>query len=247
MRPRQGLAWGDLCCIEWSERPVMLRWGGQDDRLLHSDYSDNVPTRMVFIQVRIHNIRSGRPEPEIEILYAVYQDEKVGSSASGCWGCCGYCLFLMLFFGFVEITFPVDICCLPTRRRDRKNCLEKCPHESYKMCLPGSSASSGGRPSGRWKRWSRSSGLFSFNIFYIHVSYFFKQLKLIRGNESFILMSTFSGSSSRTRPQDKSRAWVLSLPYSLKVVQKYLTCTRPPQPTWRARQRVGGTPHQTGW
>ena len=29
------------------------------------------------IQVRIHNIRSGRPEPEIEILYAVYQDEKV--------------------------------------------------------------------------------------------------------------------------------------------------------------------------
>ena len=33
---------------------------------------------MVIIQVRIHNIRSGRPEPEIEILYAVYQDEKVG-------------------------------------------------------------------------------------------------------------------------------------------------------------------------
>ena len=32
---------------------------------------------MVIIQVRIHNIRSGRPEPEIEILYAVYQDEKV--------------------------------------------------------------------------------------------------------------------------------------------------------------------------
>ena len=142
--------------------------------------------------------------------------DRWGSSVSGCWGCCGYCLFLMLFFGFVEITFPVDICCLPTRRRDRKNCLEKCPHESYKMCLPGSSASSGGRPSGRWKRWSRSSGLFSFYIFCIHVSYFLgfcKQLKPIRGNESFILMSTFSGSSSRTRPQDKSRAWVLSLPY----------------------------------
>jgi len=28
------------------------------------------------VKVRIHNIRSGRPEPEIEILYAVYQDEK---------------------------------------------------------------------------------------------------------------------------------------------------------------------------
>ena len=27
-------------------------------------------------QVRIHNIRSGRPEPEIEILYAVYEDKK---------------------------------------------------------------------------------------------------------------------------------------------------------------------------
>ena len=26
--------------------------------------------------MRIHNIRSGRPEPEIEILYAVYEDKK---------------------------------------------------------------------------------------------------------------------------------------------------------------------------
>ena len=26
------------------------------------------------VRVRIHNIRSARPEPEIEILYAVYED-----------------------------------------------------------------------------------------------------------------------------------------------------------------------------
>ena len=26
------------------------------------------------VKVRIHNIRSARPEPEIEILYAVYED-----------------------------------------------------------------------------------------------------------------------------------------------------------------------------
>ena len=26
------------------------------------------------IRVRIHNIRSARPEPEIEILYTVYED-----------------------------------------------------------------------------------------------------------------------------------------------------------------------------
>ena len=26
------------------------------------------------LRVRIHNIRSARPEPEIEILYAVYED-----------------------------------------------------------------------------------------------------------------------------------------------------------------------------
>ena len=28
------------------------------------------------VRVRIHNIRSARPEPEIEILYAVYEDGK---------------------------------------------------------------------------------------------------------------------------------------------------------------------------
>ena len=33
------------------------------------------------VRVRIHNIRSARPEPEIEILYAVYED---GESASRC-------------------------------------------------------------------------------------------------------------------------------------------------------------------
>ena len=43
------------------------------------------------VRVRIHNIRSARPEPEIEILYAVYED---GESASRCfmksfyWFCC---------------------------------------------------------------------------------------------------------------------------------------------------------------
>ena len=29
------------------------------------------------VQVRIHNIRSARPEPEIEILYAVYEEGKI--------------------------------------------------------------------------------------------------------------------------------------------------------------------------
>ena len=33
------------------------------------------------VRVRIHNIRSARPEPEIEILYAVYED---GESVIGC-------------------------------------------------------------------------------------------------------------------------------------------------------------------
>ena len=42
--------------------------------------------------------------------------------------------------------------------------------------------------------------------FAIMLYIFFKPLELIRGIESFILMSTFSGSSSWTRPQDKSRA-----------------------------------------
>ena len=28
------------------------------------------------VKVRIHNIRSARPEPEIEILYAVYEEGK---------------------------------------------------------------------------------------------------------------------------------------------------------------------------
>ena len=44
-------------------------------------------------QVRIHNIRSGRPEPEIEILYAVYQDEKVQI----------ICSFFMFMFIFILI------------------------------------------------------------------------------------------------------------------------------------------------
>ena len=63
--------------------------------------------------MRIHNIRSGRPEPEIEILYAVYQDEKVTLLL--------LLLFLMLFFCFVKVAFPVKIFCLPTRRKKRKN------------------------------------------------------------------------------------------------------------------------------
>lgn len=33
------------------------------------------------VRVRIHNIRSARPEPEIEILYAVYED---GESVTKC-------------------------------------------------------------------------------------------------------------------------------------------------------------------
>ena len=56
--------------------------------MFNADFSNNSKTYVYHgrvaratpekdnVKVRIHNIRSARPEPEIEILYAVYEDEK---------------------------------------------------------------------------------------------------------------------------------------------------------------------------
>ena len=111
-------------------------------------------------QVRIHNIRSGRPEPEIEILYAVYQDEKVQIS-----------FYRHQFINFIH-----------ERSFKKKDFLKE-------YICPGSSAGGGGRSSGRWKCWSRSSSNPHSSKFLLFSEYFLNVFDFLNICFSFRLVT----------------------------------------------------------
>ena len=236
MRPRQGHAWGGLCFTEWSGRLVMLRWGGQDDRFTqiimtmiqqdyNGDHSGEDPQ---------HSEREARagdrdlicclPRWEggvvvgVVVVLGVNRDlmcclsrweGEVPLSLDG-----DVVVATVVFdaiFCFVKVAFPVKIFCLPTRRKKRKNLnLKSAPWWKLKKRVSQDPVLAVEAVQVVDENVDQDQAVYShLRSFAIMLYIFFKPLELIRGIESFILMSTFSGSSSWTRPQDKSRAWVL--------------------------------------